>query len=63
VSEVRLWRWIITDEVTKRRRMTTYRMTEEQARQRHGADAGKVEWSLEVRTPGQSTSVLRHVTS
>ena len=35
--------------MTKRRRQTTYRMTEEKAREGFGDDAVKVEGSLEVR--------------
>lgn len=37
-----MWRWRVTDEVTKRRRTTSYHMTEEEARKRFGADAEKV---------------------
>lgn len=44
-----LWFWIITDEVTKRRRQTRYRMTQADALERFGADAVKVEASLEIR--------------
>ena len=57
---IELWLWTITDEVTKRRRRTTYRMTEEQAREGFGDDAVKVEGSLEVHTPiGQTSDFLR----
>lgn len=34
--------WTVTDEITKRRRKTRYRMTEKVAFERHGADAQKV---------------------
>ena len=51
------WYWTITDEVTNKRRQTTYRMTEEIARERFGDDVVKVEHSLEVRQVGdQHTS-------
>jgi hypothetical protein len=53
---IELWLWVITDEFTKRRRHTTYRMTEQQARESFGDDAVKVEGSLEVRMPSRSTS-------
>jgi hypothetical protein len=56
VSELRLWYWTVTDPITKRRRQTTYLMTEEDARARFGDDARKVERSLEVRTDVGSTS-------
>ena len=46
-----LWLWTITDELTGKRRQTRYRMTEEQARERFGDDAQKVDGSLEVRKP------------
>jgi hypothetical protein len=48
-DELRLWFYIVTDEITKRRRQTRYRMTERDAAERHGADAAKVEGSLEIR--------------
>jgi len=44
-----LWFWIVTDEVTKRRRQTRYRMTQSDALERFGADAVKIERSLDVR--------------
>ena len=52
-DEIRLWFWTITNEVTGRRMRTTWRMTEEDARERHGADAVEVEDSLEVRRCGR----------
>ena len=57
-DEIRLWFWTVTDEVTKRRRQTRYRMTEQDAARRHGDDAVKVESSLEIRRfiSGQHTS-------
>jgi hypothetical protein len=55
-SEIRLWLWTITDELTGKRRQTRYRMTEEQACERFGDDAQKVEGSLEVRTPSEGTN-------
>jgi hypothetical protein len=51
-DELRLWFWIVTDEVTKRRRQTRYRMTEQDALERHSDDAVKVDGSLELRRPG-----------
>lgn len=45
------WFWIVTDEVTRKRRQTAYRMTEQVARERFGADAMKVEGSREVHYP------------
>jgi len=48
-DELHMWLWIVTDEITKRRRQTRHRMTEQEAKQRHGADAVKVEGSLEIR--------------
>lgn len=37
-DELHLWFWIITDEITGRRRQTRYRMTEQDAMERHGDD-------------------------
>ena len=51
-DEIHLWLWTVTDEITKRRRQTRYRMTEADARARFGDDAVKVEHSLEVRQGG-----------
>ena len=48
-AELQLWFYTVTDEITKRRRQTRYRMTEQDALERFGADAVKVECSLEVR--------------
>ena len=57
-DEIRLWFWTVTDEVTKRRRQTRYRMTEQDALERNGTDAVRVEGSLEIRrfTGPQHTS-------
>jgi hypothetical protein len=44
-----MWLWTITDPITKRRRQTRHRMTEKDALGRHGADAVKVQGSLEIR--------------
>jgi hypothetical protein len=53
VSEpLQLWLWTITDELSGKRRQTTYRMTEIQARERFGDDAVKVDGSLEIRRAG-----------
>lgn len=51
-DEIRLWFWSITDPLTKRRRKTTYRMTEQEALARFGTGAVKIEDSLEIRKPG-----------
>ena len=52
-----LWFWIVTDQVTKRRRQTRYRMTQSDALERFGADAVKIDGSLEVRVrKGDHTS-------
>ena len=48
-DEIRLWFWTITNQVTGRRRQTSWRLTEDDARERHGVDAVKVESSLELR--------------
>lgn len=56
-----LWFWIVTDEVTKRRRQTRYRMTQADARERFGADAVRIDGSLEVRfrKGGHTSDFLR----
>jgi hypothetical protein len=56
-----LWLWIITSDTPPfKRRETTWRMTEEEARARHGDDAVKVDGALEVRTdPGSSGALYR----
>ena len=46
---LQLWFWIVTDEVTKRRRQTRYRMTQTDALERFGTDAVKIDASLEIR--------------
>lgn len=60
-SPLELWFWIVTDEVTKRRRQTRYRMTQSDALERFGADVVKVERSLEVRVrnSGHTSDFLR----
>jgi hypothetical protein len=58
-DRLELWFWTITDPVTKRRRPTRYRMTEAEARERHGDDAVKVEGSLEVRDRAGDNSMAR----
>jgi hypothetical protein len=59
---LRLWFWIVTDEVTRRRRPTRYRMTQSDALERFGADAVRVDASLEIRARhGSHTGdFLRH---
>jgi hypothetical protein len=51
-----LYLWTITDEVTKRRRQTRYRMSEQAARERHGDDAVKVDGSGITYTPASSAA-------
>lgn len=40
---IELWFWEIRDSASGRWRNTTYRMTDDDARERHGADARKIE--------------------
>ena len=56
-----LWFWIVTDGVTKRRRQTRYRMTQADALERFGADAVRIDGSLEVRVRkgGHTSDFLR----
>jgi hypothetical protein len=55
--DLQLWFWTITDQFGKRRQ-TTWRMTEEEAK--HYKDAVKVEGSLEVRQAiGNSSDFLK----
>jgi hypothetical protein len=56
---IELWFWIVTDEITKRRRQTRHKMTEQEARQRHGVDALRVEHSLEIRHTGRDWHTSR----
>lgn len=50
MPKIELWHWIITSDTPPfKRRQTTWRMTEADARARHGDDAVKVAGSLEVR--------------
>jgi hypothetical protein len=52
--------WTVTDPLTKRRRQTRYRMTEKDARERHGDDAHKVEWSgITYRDYGRTSDFLK----
>ncbi len=57
-APIRLWFWTITDKLTGKRKKTTWRMTEEDALARHGADAQKVAGTLEERRPLDHTGVL-----
>jgi hypothetical protein len=54
-EEIRLWLWTITDGTGKRWPIR-YRMTEEQARERYGGNAHKIDSSLEIREPVQGTN-------
>lgn len=58
-----LWLWTITGTTWPfKRHKTRFRMTEEDARQRHGDDAQKVEGSLEIRQPiGAASDMMRGV--
>ena len=60
-APLELWFWIVTDEVTKRRRQTRYRMTQADASERFGADAVRIDGSLEVRARkgGHTSDFLR----
>jgi len=49
VERIELWFWEIRDSTTGRWRKTNYRMTDDDARERHGADARKIDWTREVR--------------
>lgn len=54
-DEIHLWYWVIPpDTYNPKRRKSTWRMTEEDARERYGDAAEKVEGTLEIRqsTPG-----------
>jgi len=55
--EIELWFWEYTDDFGKRRR-STWRMTEEQARCRH-RDAVKIEGTLERRQPDPRRAYFR----
>lgn len=47
------WRWLVYDEVLKKKIITRHHMTEEEARERYGPDAEKVEWSrMEIKNFG-----------
>jgi hypothetical protein len=48
-DRIELWFWELKDELTGKWRRTTWRMTEETARTRHGDNARKIEGTLEVR--------------
>ncbi len=48
-DRIELWFWELKDELTGKWRKTSYRMTVEDARTRHGDNARKIEGTLEVR--------------
>ncbi len=48
-DRIELWFWELKDGLTGKWRRTRYRMTEEDARTRHGDNARKIEGTLEVR--------------
>ena len=50
-DHIELWFWELKDEITGKWRKTRYRMSEENARTRHGDNARKIEGTLEVREP------------
>ena len=50
-SPILLWRWLLTDEVSGKRRKTRYLMSEADARARHGDDAVKDGTGREERYP------------
>ncbi|TAK67460.1 MAG: hypothetical protein EPO19_11045, partial [Betaproteobacteria bacterium] len=45
-----LWYWEVRNPNTGRWRKTRYRMTAQDARERFGSDARKLEWSREIRS-------------
>ncbi len=47
---IELFFYEIRDERTGRWRKTSYRMTEQDARERFGADARRLDWSREIRS-------------
>ncbi len=49
MNAIELWFWELKEELTGKWRRTTWRMTEEDARIRHGDDARKIEGTPEVR--------------
>ena len=53
---IELWLWEVPDPRTGRWRRTRYRMTEQDARERYGSEARKIESSREIRmvTPDDS---------
>jgi hypothetical protein len=48
-STIELWLWELRDPLTGRWRRTTWRMTEDEAFERHGPEARRVEWTREER--------------
>ena len=58
ITGIELWFWELKDELSGKWRRTSWRMTEADARTRHGDNARKIEGTLEVRggdPRGQST--------
>lgn len=55
MASIELWFYEVPDEHTGHWRKTRYRMTEEEARQRFGTEARKLEWSLEIRSGDPAT--------
>jgi hypothetical protein len=49
MDRIELWFWELKDELTGKWRRTSWRMTEADARTRHGDNARKIEGTLEVR--------------
>jgi hypothetical protein len=60
-DQLELWFWELKDELTGKWRKTRYRMTEEDARTRHGENARKIEGTLEVRSSGAGAGFLLNI--
>jgi hypothetical protein len=60
-NRIELWFWELKDELTGKWRKTRYRMTEEDARSRHGDNARKIEGTREVRSSAGAGFMLGHL--
>ena len=55
-----LWRFRITDPITRKKYITRYHLAEEDALKRYGSDAEKIEYSrMEPRDFGSASGLLR----
>lgn len=58
------WRFMVFDPLLKRRRLTTYHLTEQEAKERYGQDVEKVEWTrMEFRPIGSPGDFMNGPTS